>query len=285
MLLDHDGDAVFIYTPPSLRSRSVSKARDPQHAAKMFSLAKNDKSGRWEAFHFTSHDNPHISTAALAEITKDMSGLAYRQEIEAEDVDEAPGALWKRKTIENYRLPKAPEELDYIVVGVDPSATSTGDDAGIIGIGKKGEHIYILADSTLQGSPLEWATATESLFNRLEANKIVAEVNNGGEMVKQTILTVNPKVTVEMVHASRGKQTRAEPIATMYEQGRAHHVGNFPALEDEMCLWVPGDASPNRMDALVWAAFGVTGGGVQAQKNPFYSYDYVEREEGTSLWD
>ena len=93
MLLDNDGDATFIYTPPSLHSRSVSKARDPQHAAKMFKMAQQDKSGRWEAFHFSSMDNPYISQTALSEITKDMTNLAYRMEILAEDVNEAPGAL------------------------------------------------------------------------------------------------------------------------------------------------------------------------------------------------
>jgi hypothetical protein len=99
MLLDNNGDAVFIYTPPSLHSRSVSKADNPQHAAKMCTKAQGDNSGRWEAFHFTSNDNPHISQEALAEITNDMTSLSYRMEILAEDVNEAPGALWTRETI------------------------------------------------------------------------------------------------------------------------------------------------------------------------------------------
>jgi hypothetical protein len=255
MMLDHNGDAVFIYTPPSLHSRSVSKARDPQHAARMFKHAKADTTGRWGAFNFTSHDNPHISTEALGEITADMTALAYRMEIMAEDVDEAPGALWTRKTIEDGRRLKVPDDgLARVVVGVDPSATSTGDEAGIITAGLLSGDIYILSDNSLQGSPLEWATAAITAYYHNRADRIVAEANQGGEMVSQTIKQVDSKVPVTLVHASRGKQTRAEPVAATYQQGRGHHVGSFPALEDEMCLWVPGDPSPNRMDALVWAA-------------------------------
>jgi phage terminase large subunit-like protein len=253
MLLDHDGDAVFIYTPPSLHSRSVTKSNDPQHAAKMYKRAAEDKTGRWAAFHFTSMDNPNISKSALDEITQDMTNLAYRQEILAEDIDEAPGAMWTRETIEKGRVTKLPDNLYRIVVGVDPSITSTGDEAGIVTAGTNGE-MYVLEDNSIQGSPLQWATAAVAAYHRWKADAIIAEANQGGEMVAQTIATVDPTVNVRMVHASRGKATRAEPVAAIYEQGRAHQVGLFPSMEDEMCLWIPGDASPNRMDALVWAA-------------------------------
>lgn len=254
MLLDNDGDAIFIYTPPSLHSRSTSKANDPQHAAKMYRKAQADTTGRWATFHFKSADNPHISADALAEITKDMTALAYRQEILAEDVDEAPGALWTRQIIDAGRLVLAPA-MDMVVVGVDPSATSTGDEAGVMTVGRSGDGYYVLADNTVQGSPLQWATAAVTAFHQHKANFIVAEANNGGEMVLAVIQQVPGAegVPVRLVHASRGKQTRAEPVAAIYEKGNGHHVGNFPALEDEMCLWTPGDPSPNRMDAMVWA--------------------------------
>jgi len=253
MLLDNGGDARFIYTPPSLHSRSISKARDPQHAAKMYKRALADTSGRWQAIHFTSQDNPYISKQALADITSDMTALAYRMEILAEDVDEAPGALWTRAIIEAGRLIQAPE-LSRVVVGVDPSATSTGDEAGIIVAGRHGHQLYILADNTLQGSPLAWATAAVTAYHMHKADCLVAEANQGGEMVAQVIRQVDPRVPVKLVHASRGKQTRAEPVAALYEKGHGHHVGSFAALEDELALWLPGDPSPNRMDALVWAA-------------------------------
>jgi len=252
MLLDNNGDALFIYTPPSLHSRSTSKAKDPQHAAKLYKKAAKDTSGRWEVFTFSSYANPHISRKALEEITSDMSALAYRQEIEAEDIDESPGALWTRKIIEDYRSTSYPV-LDRIVIGVDPSTTATGDEAGIIAAGKAGSHYYVLSDHSIQGSPDVWARKVVGAYQQLEANLIVAEKNQGGEMVTLTIKTVDNSVPVRLVHASRGKQTRAEPISALYEQGKVHHVGTFSTLEDELCLWMPGDKSPNRLDALVWA--------------------------------
>jgi len=192
-------------------------------------------------------------------------------EILAEDVNEAPGALWTRKTIEDGRLLKAPD-LARLVVAIDPSATSMGDEAGIITAGSLDENIYIIADDSLQGSPLEWATAAVTAYYKHKADCIIAEANNGGEMVSQTIATVDKTVPVRLVHASRGKQTRAEPVAATYEQRRGHHVGSFPALEDEMCLWIPGDPSPNRMDALVWAGTELLQTGITTvTANPFYN--------------
>ena len=260
MLLDNNGDAIFIYTPPSLHSRSVSKANDPQHAAKMFARAKLEEQNalkegrpsRWQTFHFSSMDNPYISKIALQEITQDMTSLAYRMEILAQDINEAPGALWTRDIIERNRSLMAPA-FDRVVVGVDPSATSTGDEAGIIGAGVCAGQGYLLEDASVQGSPLAWAAAAVTLYHKLKADRIVAEANNGGEMVEAVIKQVDENVPVKLVHASRGKQTRAEPISAKYEKDRVHHVGKFEKLEDEMCLWIPGDASPNRMDAMVWA--------------------------------
>jgi len=253
MLADNNGNAVFVYTPPSLRSAGATKAQDPRHASKMYKRACDDKSGRWGAFSFTSYDNPHISKTALDELAGDMTSLSYRMEIMAEEMDAAPGALWKRETIDAARVVSMPE-LDYIVVGVDPTATSHGDEAGIITAGRAGDGLYVIADDSRQGSPLEWARAAVSAYNRHKANLIVAESNQGGEMVSTVIAQVAPEVPVKLVHASRGKATRAEPVAAIYEQQRGRHVGTFAKLEDEMCMWTPGDSSPNRMDALVWAA-------------------------------
>lgn len=253
MMLDNNGNATFVYTPPSLHSRSVSKANDPQHAAKLFKRAQQDETGRWSVFNFTSHDNPYLSKEALSDITGDMTNLAYRMEIMAEDIDEAPGALWTRGSIDLHRVLKVPETLDRVIVGVDPSASSSGDEAGIVTCGNEGEHYYTLADDSVQGSPDTWARAAVTAYYRFRADCIVAEKNNGGEMVLSVIHQVDPGVNVRLVWASRGKATRAEPIAAIAEQGRDHHVGTFPQLEDELCMWVPGDASPNRLDAKVWA--------------------------------
>lgn len=257
MMLDTNGNVSFIYTPPSLRSRSVTKANDPHHAAKMFKryqeLEKTNPQ-RYATFHFTSMENPYLSQEALKDITSDMTSLGYRMEILAEDVDEAPGALWNRQLLEKYRIHTRPSSFDRVVVAIDPSATSDGDEAGIIGMGKLGDYGYLLADESLQGSPLTWAKAAIKLYYDLQADCIVAESNQGGEMISTIILGLDKHIKVSLVHASRGKTTRAEPVAAKYEAGYVYHVGYYPKLEDEMTLWEPGQNSPNRMDALVWAA-------------------------------
>lgn len=258
MLLDNNGDAMFIYTPFSLHSRSITKARDPLYVAKLFKKAKQDKTGRWEAFHFKSHDNPHISRDALNEIIEDMTATAYRQEILAEDVEEAPGALWTRALIDETRVTKHPD-LARIVVGVDPTG-SRGNECGImvVGLGIDG-HGYVIDDRSLLGSPGEWADAVIAAYNDNDADIIVGEVNYGGDMVEATIKqaasTISTICRYKNVHASRGKAIRAEPIVAAYEHGKMHHVGEFLHLESEQVMWIPGESrySPNRIDALVWA--------------------------------
>lgn len=257
MLLDNNGDALFVYTPPSLSSRSMSKARDPLHAAKMFKKAQQDKSGRWETFHFSSAKNPYISHDALNEITQDMTNLAYRQEILAEDIEESPGALWTRNIINENRVTSHPDLL-RIIVGVDPTGSVTNETGIVIaGVGTDG-HGYVIDDKSLLGTPGEWADAVLTAFNHNKADMIVGEMNYGGDMVEATIMqanTGNQPYRYKNVHASRGKAVRAEPVVAQYEKGRIHHVGEFPYLEDEMVMWVPEVSrnSPNRLDALVWA--------------------------------
>ncbi len=260
MLLDNNGNVTFIYTPPSLEARTKSKAKDAQYAAKLFkrySELQKIKPERYAAFHFTSMDNPYISKEALREISDDMTSVGYRMEILAEDVNEAPGALWTRDNIEKNRIFERPRDLDMVIVGVDPSASSTGDEAGIIVGAKVKTTGFILADDSIQGPPLVWAKAAVKAYHHWKANKIVAEANQGGEMVSTVIHQVDSNVPVELVHASRGKATRAEPVSVLYEKNSMHHVGYFPKLEDEMCLWVPGMESPNRMDAMVWCINGL----------------------------
>lgn len=262
MLIDNDGDAVFIYTPPSAITRSKSRAQDPKYAAKLFKRASNDESGRWEAFHFSSMSNPYLSRKALSEISEDMSETAYRQEILAEDLDEVPGALWTRAVIDKHRLEKAPADLVRVVVAVDPPGGTT--EAGIVCAGKalcrcKGTpemHAFVLEDVSLEGNPKAWGTAAVDLYEKREADRIVGEVNYGGDMVEHTVKAIDEDVRFKAVRATRGKAVRAEPISTLYEKGKVHHVGrDFAPLEDEMCTWIPdiSSYSPNRMDALVWA--------------------------------
>lgn len=179
-----------------------------------------------------------------------------RQELYAEILDDVPGALWARANIDNYRVKEAPA-LERIVVAVDPAATSSerADETGIIVAGRKGGHFYVLADLTMRGTPDAWARIAVKAYHDWGADRIVAEVNNGGEMIEALLRTVDRSVAYRAVRATRGKAVRAEPVAALYEQGRGHHVGFFPRLEDQQCGYVPGqsDSSPDRADALVWA--------------------------------
>jgi len=194
------------------------------------------------------------------------------QELEAKLLTDNPGALWKREQIDSNRVTNYPD-LTRVVVGVDPTASAGGDEAGIVTAGMSGSDYFTLSDDSRQGSPQEWASAAVAAYHRHKADCIVAEKNNGGDMVESVLRQVDPNVNVKLVWASRGKVTRAEPIAAIAEQGRDHHVGYFPQLEDELCMWLPGEASPNRLDAKVWALTELSGGSqVSVIKNPFYEY-------------
>lgn len=200
-----------------------------------------------------------------------------RQEIRAELLDDNPGALFKLADIEKNRVIRAPD-LRRIVVGVDPQASSdpeTADDTGIVvaGIayhdenGTRVVHGYILADRTMNGTPGQWGAAVAKAAKDSQADRAVAEVNNGGEMVVATIHTADEHLRVRKVTATRGKAIRAEPVVALYEQGRVHHVGDLGKLEDEMTNWDPDDEtadSPNRLDALVWALYDLM---VEAQND------------------
>ena len=178
-----------------------------------------------------------------------------RQELYAELLEDAEGALWKRDELEEHRVRAAPD-LKRIVVACDPAATSTeeANETGIVvaGVSRSGEG-YVLDDRTIRASPLKWAEVAVTAYHMFKADRLIAETNQGGEMVKTTIGTVDPKVAYKGIHASRGKMARAEPVAALYEQGKVHHVGGFPELEDQLCQWEPGMPSPDRLDALVWA--------------------------------
>ena len=193
---------------------------------------------------------------ANANDLKVRSPLKYNHIFLGEWANECEGALWKMKTmIAPFRVLKAPAELRRVVVGVDPSVTSTGnqDECGIIVAGESFDgHYYILADSSGQMSTGSWARVTVAEYKNFECDNIIAEVNQGGDLVKMNIKNIDASVPVKMVRATRGKLTRAEPIATLYEEGLVHHVGGFSKLETEMTTFTGHGDSPNRLDALVW---------------------------------
>jgi phage terminase large subunit-like protein len=203
----------------------------------------------------TYENAANLAPPALARLKAKYENTRLgQQELFAVLLEDNPFALWKRADIDNHRVTQFPE-LKRVVVAIDPAATANedSDETGIVigGVGKDG-HGYILDDMTLSASPDKWAKEAVTAYHKYKADRIVAEVNNGGDMVELTIRTVDKDAAYKSVRASRGKQTRAEPVAALYEQGKVHHVGMFAELEDQMCQWMPGEDSPDRMDALVW---------------------------------
>ena len=208
----------------------------------------------------TRENADNLAPGFLDAILKQYEGTRLgRQELEAELLEDMPGALWSRDQIERARVDEAPV-LRRVVVAIDPAA-SAGEDADETGIvvaalGQDSQG-YVLDDLSGRFSPHDWASRALEAYRAHRADRIVAEVNNGGAMVEATLRVLDAGVSYKPVHASRGKLARAEPVAALYEQGRIHHVGAFPALEDQMCAFTGGPlahlASPDRVDALVWA--------------------------------
>ena len=213
--------------------------------------------------HATTRANlANLAPGFLDTIVKRYEGSRLgRQELDGEMIEERADALWQREQLDRLRLDNAPGELARIVIAIDPPATSgKGADAcGIIaaGLGADGA-CYVLRDSSLpEVSPTGWATKAIALYHRLKADCIIAEVNQGGEMVTTILAGIDADVPVRAVRANRGKYLRAEPVAALYEQGRIRHVGNLADLEDEMCDFgldgLSSGKSPDRLDAMVWA--------------------------------
>jgi phage terminase large subunit-like protein len=212
----------------------------------------------------TLDNKDNLAESTIKYLYERYAGTRFgRQELEGEVLEDIPGALWQRSKIDEHRLRAAPLDLQRIIVAVDPATSSEegSDETGIVCVGLARDtdgynRGYVLADRSLRGAPDEWAKAAVALYREFEADRIVAEKNQGGEMVEAVIRAVDRNVPVSLVHATRGKLVRAEPVSALYEQGRVHHVGRFDELEDQMCIFAAdydrANGSPDRMDALVW---------------------------------
>lgn len=228
----------------------------------------------------TSYENKdNLDPVFYNAVIKPMEGTAlYRQEVLGETLIEIDGALWKYATIEKCRLPAGSirkEDCSRIIVAIDPAVTAAEDsnETGIVVIGQQGaERAYVLEDVSGIYSPDAWANRAVHCYHKWKADLIIAEKNQGGDMVQSVIKSADKSVPVFLVHAARGKYSRAEPIAALYEQGRVFHVGIFEELEGQQCSWVPGfttgkhkNQSLDRVDALVWgitySLLKVPGGG------------------------
>lgn len=217
----------------------------------------------------TYENKANLAPSFFTSIIRKYEGTRLgRQELNAEVLDDNPGALWQREIIERTRVSQVPP-LSRIVVGVDPEASSEEESAetGIIvaGLGLNG-HGYVLDDRTLRGTPAEWGRQAVAAYHRWTGDRVVAEVNNGGEMVLYVLSTIDHTVAAKAVHASRAKQARAEPVSSLWEQGRCHMVGAFAELEDQMCLsgdtLVATATGPVRIDRVlagdwVWTRAGL----------------------------
>lgn len=205
----------------------------------------------------TTFDNKkHLAESALQQLREKYEGTTLgRQELYAEVLDEIEGALWKPSMIDNTRVKEIPE-MQRVVVAIDPAVSNNenSDETGIIVVGKGFDNrYYILEDLSDRMSADTWANVAINAFYKYNCDRIIAEVNNGGDLVERLIRTVDKDVAYKKVHASRGKLVRAEPISALYEQEKVSHVGTFPKLEDQMCSFtLDSKSSPDRLDALVW---------------------------------
>ncbi len=205
----------------------------------------------------------NLAPSALLELQARYNNTRLgRQELYGEILEDTEGALWTKGVIERNRLKKAPA-LARITVSIDPAVTNTqaSDETGIIVCGSDSAgHGYVLGDYSFRGSPLDWASKAVSVFDEWKADTILVEVNQGGDMVSAVLKQIRHSLPIREVRAHVGKRLRAEPVAAMYEQGRIHHIGEFPTLEDQMTVWTPNDPdSPDRIDAMVQAFSNLLG--------------------------
>lgn len=204
----------------------------------------------------STYDNrDNLAPSALREFAARYEGTRLgRQELHAEILEDIEGALWSGDLIDVARVSALPfDKIVRRVISVDPAVTATGDETGIVVMCRDRDgHGYVEADLSMQGTPNEWAKRVCDAFDNFDCDAVVVEVNQGGELVTQTLRTVNPHLPIREVRASKGKRLRAEPISALYEQGRVHHVGVFEKLELQMTTWTPDEqGSPDRLDALV----------------------------------
>jgi len=207
----------------------------------------------------STYQNPYLGRKSLEFYKETYEGTrAGRLEMLGQYLDENENALWRMADIERDRVPRDhPLDLVRVVVAIDPAVTADekSDETGMIVAGRGSDgRAYVIADKSMKGSPMEWARMAVAQYKRWQASRIVAEVNNGGDLVETTIRVIDDTVAYKAVRASRGKFTRAEPIAAMYERGKVSHVGVFEELEQQLVTWDPTmTGSPDRLDALVWA--------------------------------
>jgi phage terminase large subunit-like protein len=234
----------------------------PKRVPLLYKLIDESKSGRVVITRGSTMDNSgNLSNAYLDAITGVYAGTRLaQQELYGEMLDAVEGALWTEELLENYREHSLPPNTPLRIIGVDPSvAENPRDECGIVVVSATGErdlykrHSWVLEDASIHGSPDVWANKVVAMARKWGC-PVVAEINQGGALVRNAINAIDPNIKVLEVHSKYGKALRAEPITLAYEQGRVHHIGYLPDLESQMLSWIPGEGkSPDRVDALVHA--------------------------------
>lgn len=261
---------------PGWRNRAVLDCNPPGKSHwvyKTFILKRNPdgtplaRPGDYAALKMNPEDNAEfLPEGYIEKRLATMTGKEYRRFFLGEFTDDAENALWTRAMIDPYRVDSPPADLEKTVIGVDPAVTcgEKSDLTGIAAVGRRFENgrteYYVLEDASAVLSPAAWAETVRRLYDKYNANEVICEVNQGGDLVTEILRGGGFGMPVRAVRASKGKRTRAEPIAVLYSQGAVHHVGGLRELEDELTGWTgaPGEKSPDRMDALVWAMTGLT---------------------------
>ena len=257
MLMDNPDSLLIAAGVPKGK---VDKNNNEHPFYSIFRAAKNKAPG-YNLLEYSSYDNPLLSSDEIKELATEIGRMSpgmVEQDIYGHFVDGVSGVLWTPELI--HHVTEIPD-LEKIVIGLDPSGSKDGDEVGIVGVGiDHNKNIYVLSDKTGGYSPLQWGTIAVNEYDALRANAIIVERNFGGDMCKSNILNIDRFVKVKEVVASRSKEIRAEPVVSLYEQGRVFHQKGLHKLENEMLSWVPGlGKSPNRIDALVWGVTDLSG--------------------------
>jgi len=243
------------YNPPSKKHWGYTVFHQGKNPESMVDLKHPERYG---ALRMNPVDNKENLNDKYLETLESLGEKRRRRFFLGEYSDDSEGALWKREWISRMRVDGV-SDLTKVVVAVDPAVTGNeeSDDTGIIVVGSKlvegKEHYYVTDDCTYHGNVTGWGQSVVDAYRFHKADRVIAETNQGGDLVEMNIRNYDRSIPYASVHATRGKAMRAEPVADLYERGLVHHVGNLQELEDELCSWTPLDAvSPNRLDALVW---------------------------------
>lgn len=245
-LADYRGDGFLLGTP-----------KGDNFFKQAFEWGQSDDFPDWASWQMPTATNPLILPEEIDSLRRELPARLFEQEILARFIGDMEGALWTRSLLDSLRVTMRPRVLRRTVVSVDPKIDSEAEsETGIVvsALADDGE-AYVLDDLSVDDTPLGWARQVITAFYRYDCDEVVAEVNQGGDLVTATLRSIDPSLPIRTVRASKGKHTRAQPIAALYEEGKIHHVGKFTMLENQMCNWLPGDHSPDRMDALVWGIY------------------------------